>query len=351
MPWSLGIDSMHMVFLGLTRHMFDLFLSPRYHNKPWHLIVNQRNELNNLVKLQRFPSIFHRKLDKIDGYKTYKATQLPMFAFYLWNAVSDVIPSVYFKHFKKMYDGIKYLSSNKIKRSELAGNHKQLVSCVVEHEELFGPENMNSKVHDLFHITKAVDMCGPLWTFSAFPFEHFNGILSNMVPGTHNCEDCVTRACSFLQALPELETNITEPHVNEFLQRTSSTAMSSTKHNWKKIYTDCYVIGKGKKIGSNIRYYKLFLKGVMIKSSEKYRNSPYDDSIISFHSNNSHCKGKLCYVEHIQNEFIATIKLLSDDERLSVPVTSIEPQLVGIRKIDGSVIGIPFISPNNDLQV
>lgn len=59
-----------------------------------------------------------------------------------------------------------------------------MVQFLKDYQELYGQESMTYNAHVLVHMVDHVDQWGPLWGFSAFPFESMNGRLACLVNGT-----------------------------------------------------------------------------------------------------------------------------------------------------------------------
>ena len=51
---------------------------------------------------------------------------------------------------------------------------------VSEYESLYGIDNCSFNVHQLCHMAKSVRLWGPLWAWSAFPFEDENGYIKKV---------------------------------------------------------------------------------------------------------------------------------------------------------------------------
>ena len=51
---------------------------------------------------------------------------------------------------------------------------------------MFGNEFVNFSIHLLIHLVAQVKERGPIFTHSAFTYEHFIGVLLDFVTGTHH---------------------------------------------------------------------------------------------------------------------------------------------------------------------
>ena len=61
---------------------------------------------------------------------------------------------------------------------------KALRKFVLDTEKLYSKEFMRFNVHCLLHLARFVKLFGALWAWSAFPFEHFNGVIKKLFFGT-----------------------------------------------------------------------------------------------------------------------------------------------------------------------
>lgn len=77
-----------------------------------------------------------------------------------------------------------------------------LCQFVIQVVELYGPINMKFNVHLLTHLAKYVKIWGPMWAFSAFPYESMNGTLKTLVKGTISVAPQIICKFMWMQAIP-----------------------------------------------------------------------------------------------------------------------------------------------------
>lgn len=75
------------------------------------------------------------------------------------------------------------LLQEKISEAEITSTHDKLERFVRKYQLFYGKTKMTMNVHCLLHLIECVGNLGPLWTFSMFCFESFNGTLKKY------CED------------------------------------------------------------------------------------------------------------------------------------------------------------------
>lgn len=87
---------------------------------------------------------------------------------------------------------------------------------------LYGEKHMSANLHQLLHLTDMVRGLGPLWVYSCFPLEDFNGRLLKLFHGTQHPELQIVNAVGTLVKLPELNFKYNQdPDFGNFLLRMS----------------------------------------------------------------------------------------------------------------------------------
>lgn len=88
-------------------------------------------------------------------------------------------------------------------------------------EDLYGLDKCSYNMHQLLHLARHVKMWGPLWSWSAFPFEDGNGYLVRMAHGTKNLEVELANTMHFRNALRFIENLMDLRRIdNEFIGTT-----------------------------------------------------------------------------------------------------------------------------------
>ncbi|CAG7831085.1 unnamed protein product [Allacma fusca] len=72
------------------------------------------------------------------------------------------------------------LSDENITEEDISYTQDQLKGFVFQAKNLYGLKCCTFNLHILLHAASCVKKWGPLWAYSAFQYENFNGILSRM---------------------------------------------------------------------------------------------------------------------------------------------------------------------------
>lgn len=179
---SFVIDYMHAVLLGTVKSTLNLWLDSKWHKMQFYIKNNRKLLLNlRLAKLKpcRFITRRPRSLDKI---KLFKASEFRnLLLYYLPVCLDGIQMNKYTDHFKLLSSSIFILLKSSISRSELVEARLKLKTFVADFQRFYGSENMTMNIHLLEHICDCVEEFGPLWSYSMFVFENYNGELKEYV--------------------------------------------------------------------------------------------------------------------------------------------------------------------------
>lgn len=128
---------------------------------------------------------------------------------------------------------------------EFQNAKKALETFVLSIEEIYETELMKFNFHLLLHIPKSVKQFGGLWAVSAFPYEHFNGVLAKMFK---NSRSIPLQICKNY-----LRTFILQEMVSHIL--TNNNCSSTTKQLFQKFTLQKYSMNNCLKIGNSIRLF------------------------------------------------------------------------------------------------
>lgn len=118
----------------------------------------------------------------LSGNTTYFTIHL-----YVWK-----ISLRYYKHWLLLIFSIYTFSKDRFSIQEFNSAKRSLRQFVEDTETLYGKEYMKFNIHLLLHTADNVKQFGALWAWSAFPFEHYNGILTKMF---HNSQSVPQQIC------------------------------------------------------------------------------------------------------------------------------------------------------------
>lgn len=116
----------------------------------------------------------------------------------------NLLPSVYYRNWLKFVKLTHFLLAQSIPLDKLRKVRKEMRSFLKEYEELYEKQNMTYDAHLLIHLADSAEVWGPLWNYSAFPFEDMNGQLVRLITGTRHAHLQVIEKFSFLASLPRI---------------------------------------------------------------------------------------------------------------------------------------------------
>ncbi|VDO95703.1 unnamed protein product [Schistosoma margrebowiei] len=141
------LDPMHMVYLGVTKKLANLWIDlARRRMRNFNSCAIR--DINNLISgcVASTPSDFPRKCRTLDFVSAWKASE--SLSMYL-------------------------LAHPKLHKSVVEIARMKLLNLMNEYEWCYGCERLVYNVHSLQHLPDDVQAHGPLDSFSAFPFESY----------------------------------------------------------------------------------------------------------------------------------------------------------------------------------
>jgi hypothetical protein len=213
---SMGIDSMHCIYLGVMRQMLHLWTDRDLKEKPFSIfaklkIANER--IRNLTP----PHFLQRSPQSLDKLIYWKATELRSFLFNLsLTVLKDVLQPDYYNHLALLVKGVALLNSNSISEEDLLLSSLLLNYFVSQFSLMYGAENMSHNLHMLLHLERCVRFLGPLWIISCFKFEDINGRLSNIIHGTRHIGLQIHNNLSIITQLPVMVSRLKEGAAKEY---------------------------------------------------------------------------------------------------------------------------------------
>ena len=166
------LDSMHLVFLGVTRRLLLTWMRGDLMNRlPARLVLQISERLLNLRK--HIPCEFARKCRPLSEIDRWKATELRQFVLYTGPVVLDGILSAdLYQNFLLFSVAVYCLSSLELHKTHCDYAQTLLLSFVNHSRDLYGSGFMVYNVHALIHLADDVRNFGPLDRISSFPFEN-----------------------------------------------------------------------------------------------------------------------------------------------------------------------------------
>lgn len=216
---NIVIDYMHGTLLGVTKKFLDYWFQSTYSKESFY-IGKSIGEIDKILKRIQPPYIIHR-LPRIlsNNYHHWKASELRNWLlFYSLPCLLDLLPSVYLTHFSCLVEATYILLSEGLSFQDLERADVLLRKFVSNVQKLYGDNAMSLNVHNLTHLTHFVKQWGPLWGWSCFAFESFNGEIKRSVHGTGIVCKQIFWALQAQKRVEMLSSQATSNHVQDFLQ-------------------------------------------------------------------------------------------------------------------------------------
>lgn len=177
---QLPIDSMHLLYAGVTNRILSWFVTDTVNFK-FKLLSTQIDVINNKLEIAALslPSEFNRPVKDIRQHKQFKCHQHRSFLLYLSIVVlKNVLPKFQYEHFLLLFVGIRILSDE----NQFKLNNSVAKSMLKDYVEIlgsnFGKFRLIFSFHMLIHLA---DECliqdEPLDRFAMWEFETANAKL------------------------------------------------------------------------------------------------------------------------------------------------------------------------------
>lgn len=147
----------------------------------------------------------------IDELNIWKASELRSFLlYYSLVCLKRLIPSKYLKHWFLFVYSMTIFLKEKFYDYEFEKAQAALIKFV-DNITLVYPGSYSLytfNTHLLLHMPKAIKDFGGLWASSTFPFEHFNGVLTQLIKGTRSVPQQICRSFLRLRHVSHLSSQI-----------------------------------------------------------------------------------------------------------------------------------------------
>ncbi|OXA48760.1 hypothetical protein Fcan01_16430 [Folsomia candida] len=176
-------DYMHTCLLGVVRTLTCAWLDSKNHNFPFY-IGHQEVEINCRINLCKFPVECQRILREIKDIKYWKAHEWKIWMILAVPLLNGILSQPYLKHFSNFVTAITILCKDVITRADLETSDNLIKQFCVVLPDLYDSSYCSFNVHLVSHSVDCVKNWGPLWAYSLFQFENYNGVLTNSFSGT-----------------------------------------------------------------------------------------------------------------------------------------------------------------------
>lgn len=177
--WSFTIDYMHGVLLGVTKNQLAFWFDTKNHGKQFYITPKQKQIINRRIASIKPCRFISRRIESLDQYKRFKANQYRQFLLYFYPVLDGFLNKKYYNHFRLLSYSVYILLQPKITKNQLMTAKNDLQKYVTDYQSIYGKTQMTMNVHCLTHLVDCVEHMGPLWSYSMFTFESFNGTLKS----------------------------------------------------------------------------------------------------------------------------------------------------------------------------
>lgn len=192
--WCMPPDVMHCVLEGVIRQLTESWLSA---TGAEYYIGRHIRHIDSLIVKLKPPITFCRFPRPLSDRAHWKATEwLYWLLFYSLPSLEEFLPAVYLNHFSTLCQAVYLLMQAAVTDADLEEADGLLTSFVTKVHTLYGPGGATYNVHQLLHLTKSVEMLGPLWGTSTFPFENGNGQLVRLVKAAQGVPLQIAERCT-----------------------------------------------------------------------------------------------------------------------------------------------------------
>ena len=321
-------DTMHAVFLGVTKLFIKIWFDSSFHDKLFYISPAQRKIIDDKLKQIQTYSECGRPPRPISDYKNWKASEFFNWLFYYskYCLCDGVLNPYHYRHFVTFVDLMEILHLETLSKVQIDQVEQRLKEFVKNFQKLYERDNMVYNVHILLHLPDAVRKFGPPHNFSLFVYENFNGVIGNFIKGPNGpLIQLAFRHYSYLSIFhyDDQITSLNSLAYCKQVMRKKSLIYRTT--NDKKRYKEVQVEDKTYK-----SFNKFYIDHKTITTYEQMKkNKIYND----------------CFIEY-QNNFYRIEKILIDENEclfiLGLPIITIEfsnlPNYYQIRGIQGSIV-------------
>lgn len=188
-------DYMHGTLIGVVKCLMNKWFSAT-ESKSNYFVGNHLKIISKRMNSIQPPQCMERlPRDLEQNYTHFKATELQAWLlYYALPCLCGILPEIYLHHFALLSEGIYMLLSDHITNENLRRAEGILSKFFQDFCNLYPQGNCGLNVHNIgFHYVDYVQLLGPLWAWSCFPFEDCNSMITKSVHGTGNITHQVMR--------------------------------------------------------------------------------------------------------------------------------------------------------------
>lgn len=253
------IDYMHAILAGVISKVTDLFFNSSSHGKEYY--IKDSSLFDSRLLAITPPQSISRRPQSVEQRAHWKCKEWRSFLlYYCLPCLDGFLPKKYFNNLKLLVAGIHILLRDSILQDELSDAESLLSGFILGYNKLYGDENMTYNIHLCTHLTHMVSQWGPLWVYSAFPFESSNGHLLKLVKGTRGV---TTQICHKYATVKFASHLISQHLVSERVFKFCSDTFAFAPLKLSKKFGDTTALGTEVVENSTTEEEKAFLNAMM----------------------------------------------------------------------------------------
>jgi len=211
-------DVMHTAFLGVTKSLTSMWMDSSNSDKLFY-IGTKKTEIDRRLRMFSVPFESSRAIRPISDSSHWKASEWRVWTYICPLVLKGILPDAYLTHFQKYSTSMMIFNDERIGASDLDFAKTQLEQFVFQVENFYSAKANTFNIHALLHVADCVRNWGPLWAYSAFQFEHFNGILLKNFKGSQSViKQIAARSIETMQLLKLGREAISNDHVRYFYE-------------------------------------------------------------------------------------------------------------------------------------
>lgn len=297
MVTSFPLDYMHLVCLGVTKKLINLWITGKFLGR---LNSQQISQISTrLLSLQNQVSReFCRKPRGLGEVDKWKATEFRQFLIYSGMYVTKgVLKEEIYTHFLTLCCSIRVLLSPTFCNKYISYAKELLNYFVNVFPTLYGKAQVSYNVHNLIHLTDDVNRYGVLDTFSAFPFENFMKDIKRML---RKHEKPLEQIYNRVQETRNLKKTMQFTVGDCFIPKRPFEASGNQLQTAYKSFTykhfyyygnsadDCILLKNGtyflfQYVLTDLAYQETYIMGKKFKNTNPYFENPCNSELVGIH--------------------------------------------------------------------
>lgn len=238
------IDYMHCILEGVVKRLLEKWLSST--GQPYYINKSKLEQIDSSLVAQTPPHDFARAPRSISKHRAFwKASEYR--AWILFYSLPLIIhhyslPALYIHHFALLVSAVHMLLQPKLTDSTIEAADVMLRDFVSLVPELYDEKECTINCHLLVHVCDSVRKWGPLWAFSAFPFEHKNGYIMGHVHSANRISDQLLFSVQLNSTLDSVQSKLLQtesPEVLSFLG-----LVNSNQKSGQELIPGSYAVGR-----------------------------------------------------------------------------------------------------------